>query len=89
MHPGDQARAEVVEGRGDHAAADRAHRGRAPREVAHPAGLEPDAGQLLLGLGREVDQRVQGIGGHVRAADQGGDHGRTIAAGFSWSRRRW
>ena len=39
------------------------------------AGIHsPDAGQLLLGLGHEVDQRVQGIGGHVRTPDQRGGH---------------
>jgi general nucleoside transport system permease protein len=57
--PGHQARAEVIEGRGDHAAADRPHRGRAAGEIAHPTRSQADSGEVLLGLGDEVDQRVQ------------------------------
>ena len=78
--PGDQRRVEVVEGRGDHAGADRAHRGRPAGEVAHPVAAEPDAGEVVLGLGGEVDQRVQRIGGVVRASGERGGHGSTITA---------
>jgi len=77
---GHQARAEVVEGRGDHAAADRPHRGRAAGEIAHPPRPQADAGEPLLGLGDEVDQRVQGIGGVVRAVGERGGHAVTLTA---------
>jgi ABC-type uncharacterized transport system permease subunit len=78
--PGHQARAEVIEGRGDHAAADRPHRGRAAGEIAHPPGPQADAGELLLGLGDEIDQRVQGIGGVERAPDEREGHAVTLTA---------
>ena len=78
--PGHQARAEVVEGRGDHAGAYRPHRGRAAREVAHPPSPQADARELLLGLRDEVDQRVKGVGGIVRAPGKREGHACTITA---------
>src|ERR1700761_6156252 len=56
-----------MEGRGDHTAAYRPHRGRAAREITHPPCPQADAGEPLLRLRREVDERVKGIGGIVRA----------------------
>ena len=84
---GDHAGREVEERRLHDRGRHRPHGRGASREVAHPEALQPDRGARVSRLGREVDDRVEGLGGPPHAARQLGVHDPSRVASTSRATR--